>query len=529
MKSRITSFAEFYHEETKYSPAKIAKNSHSLDFDSQPIPFKEYFDHEQIDLSSYIPLSTNPFSDSPLKRHSEWTAEELPLAELSRILYFANGVTAIVPYPPNPLLMRAAPSAGGLYPNEIYIVTKNYPAGIGSGVFNFQVKTQSLVRLNAKDDAFVSLKEACFNNSAFEHSNLVVVITGVFERSAWRYQDRAYRRILLDAGHILGNLTLASYSFNRKAFVVGGFNDEGINELLQLDEEEQTLLVVPLVNLDKVNFVNQVESPSTLPSEINCDFQIPEGKRINALHEYSKIHLPPSPERSSLLITSLKEYLEQPQDSNFECFLSGEVLECSPIEWERCALMNTILRRRSARAFDSETAITKKQLAQILQFAYNPECYKCEGFDDKPTFFSNELLKSYLIVNNVEGLDPGCYSYFPEQKSLKQIRFKKLKSESQNLCLGQEMGRDAAAILFHTADLTKAVKIFGERVYRYLHMDAGNISERINLAAMKLGLGASPIGGFFDDLATEVLGICPYDIIVHVTTIGTPLQEDAEE
>lgn len=524
MNLQKTSFAKFYHQETKYSPDTISQNSHQLDWNKQPIPFKEYENSPQIDLSSYVPLSANPFSDAPLKRSSQWTEEEKPLAELSRILYFANGITAIVPYPPNPLLMRASPSAGGLYPNEIYVVCRNY--SFGSGVYNYQVKTHSLCLIKEGEDCFDELIENCFNHPSLQNSDLALIVTGVFERSAWRYSDRAYRRILLDAGHILGNIALIAHLFERKAYLLGGFFDDGINSLLKLNSysDEQSLFVLGLPKLENSTSISLVQNPTSFPSNINQNpLNIPAGKRLRALHDFSKISQMPN---LRLMQNTLKEYLEENQDSKIEAFLTSEDLKCpDPIVWERCSLMNTILQRRSTRKYDPDQSLKKEKLAQVLQFAYNPQCYKDKGFDANPVYLAPELIKTYLIVNNVNGLEAGCYLYQPEQEALKQIRFKKLKEEAHYLCLGQDLGRDAAVLLFHVCDLDKAVKLYGERAYRYIHADAGQIGQRLNLAAIKTGIGVSGIGGFFDDMGLEALGISENNIIVYVTTLGS-LAED---
>ena len=84
------------------------------------------------------------------------------------------------------------------------------------------------------------------------------------------------------------------------------------------------------------------------------------------------------------------------------------------------------------------------------------------------------------------------------------------------------MGRDAAAVVFQTADLTKAVAQYGDRVYRYLHMDAGHLGQRLNLAAIYLDLGVSGIGGFFDNQVNEVLGIPADEAVIYITTLGRP-------
>ena len=93
------------------------------------------------------------------------------------------------------------------------------------------------------------------------------------------------------------------------------------------------------------------------------------------------------------------------------------------------------------------------------------------------------------------------------------------------LCLGQNLGRDAGALIFHTADLGQAVARYGDRAYRYLHLDAGHLGQRLNLAAIQLGLGVSGIAGFFDDQVNEVLGIPDDEAVLYITTLGVPREE----
>lgn len=125
-----------------------------------------------------------------------------------------------------------------------------------------------------------------------------------------------------------------------------------------------------------------------------------------------------------------------------------------------------------------------------------------------------------MAVSGVTGLDAGCYYYAPKAQELRQIRFKNFRRELHYLCLGQDLGRDAAAVLFHTADLKAAVEKYGDRAYRYLHLDAGHLGQRLNLAAIRLGLGVSGIAGFFDDQVNELLGIPEDEAVLYITTLG---------
>ena len=135
------------------------------------------------------------------------------------------------------------------------------------------------------------------------------------------------------------------------------------------------------------------------------------------------------------------------------------------------------------------------------------------------------LIQTFVAVSGVDGLDAGCYYYAPHDQELRQIRFQSFRRELHYLCLGQDLGRDAAAVIFHTADLQQAVARYGDRAYRYLHLDAGHLGQRLNLGAIRLGLGVSGIGGFFDDQVNEVLGIPTDEAALYITTLGRPTEE----
>ncbi|MBU6346615.1 MAG: SagB/ThcOx family dehydrogenase, partial [Cyanobacteria bacterium REEB494] len=155
-------------------------------------------------------------------------------------------------------------------------------------------------------------------------------------------------------------------------------------------------------------------------------------------------------------------------------------------------------------------------------FTYQPQNYLDQNLDSHPDYFDLNLIETFIAVSGVDGLEPGCYYYAPKAQELRQIRFKNFRSELHFLCLGQELGRDAAAVIFHTADLKKAVDKYGDRVYRYLHLDAGHLGQRLNLAAIHLNLGVSGVGGFFDNQVNDILGIPIDEAVVYITTLGRP-------
>lgn len=492
----LKSFAEYYHQETKYSPQGLSRSQRQIDWTKQPKPFKEYKKGEVIDLSKYISKKEN--------NDDKNTPEYKSMEKLSKLLYYTNGITAIVPYSP-PLLLRAAPSAGGLYPTEIYITAKNYP-GLEDGIYNFQVKTHSLIRFWDKD-VWNQLKESCFNDSSFDNSDLSIIFTGVFFRSSWRYEERAYRRILLDTGHVIGNMSVYSSFIGKKCNIIGGFKDNELNDLLWLDKDSESALAV--INLSDTNISH---TSATLASKVLFD-----GHNNNNLlldfHNSGNIDTYIEPR------TLKPDELSQARLS----LVFGETLEPEIIDWDN-KIEETILNRRSTRSYTGE-AITKEEVSQIISFTYLPELYKDQGFDPEPEFFDLSIIETYIAVTDVEGLEDGCYHYSPSKKQLKQIRFKNFREELCYLCLGQDLGRDAGLVVFHTANLKRAIEKYGERAYRYLHLDSGNLGERLNLACLKLDLGVSGIGGFFDDQVNELLGIPEDQAVLYITTIGQPFKD----
>lgn len=524
------SLAQLYHERTKYDPITIRQRGKALDFSQQPAPYKDYKFGHLINLKE-IPVDLDPDLGQ----------------RLSRFLYLSYGITAAIQTTGEPFYLRAAPSAGGLYPAEVYVIARQ-DSCLPAGLYNYQARPHGLLHF-WDSNVWSALEAACFWHPALDHVRLAVVVTAVFYRSAWRYEDRAYRRIGLDSGHLLGNMELAASLNDFRAHLIGGFVDPALNDLLYLDsDQEAALAVVGLADLLQID-ENLPRLPTTLPSPTCLKIpQIADGDLLHECHQASQITAPdltytPKPqaeERDGIVldlctgtaIVKAPEPEPEPEiapesEPIFDLYdfpgLTRVHLATDPIDWQKqgIGLENTILRRRSTRAY-SGGSITQTQLAQILDFAYHPEHYLDQGLDGEPDYFCLPLIKTFVAVSGVQGLESGCYYYAPQASELRQIRFKNFRQELHHLSLGQELGRDAAAVVFQTANLDTAITELGERAYRYLHMDAGHLGQRLNLAAMQLNLGASGIAGFFDDQVNEVLGIPVDDAVLYLTTLGIP-------
>jgi SagB-type dehydrogenase family enzyme len=501
MPDQPISIAQYYHERTKYDPQTIASKSKGLDWSQQPHPFKEYKIGQTFDLKPYLSRQMVPQKGDFWRR-------------ISRILGCSYGLTAKIATMGSPLYLRSAPSAGGLYPAEVYLISRGTEF-LPAGLYSYQGQSHSLL-LFWESDVWTNLQSACFWNPVLENTDIAVVTSAIFYRSAWRYEDRAYRRIFLDTGHLLGNIELSASINDYRAHLIGGFNDIQMNELLYLDSEKESVMtVIPLADLLNIR-QNLPHSTTALPSATTTLYpEIPEGELLNSLHRATIIATDEKIEANITPSNWEDKY-------NFPFCLKVSVTS-RPVNWgeDLVDLESTILKRRSTRAY-SGASLSLDELRALLDFTYQPQDYAGQNLDPNPDYFALDLLETFIAVSAVTGLEEGCYYYAPKAQELRQIRFKNFRQELHYLCLGQDLGRDAAAVVFHTADLSKAVAKYGDRVYRYLHADAGHLGQRLNLAAIHLGLGVSGIGGFFDDQVNEVLGIPSDEAVIYITTLGRP-------
>ncbi|MEM9213939.1 MAG: SagB/ThcOx family dehydrogenase [Cyanobacteria bacterium P01_F01_bin.150] len=540
MADSYPSIAHHYHQRTKYDPDTLAQTAKVPDWNHPPSVFKDYKVGTPYSLQSFLSgQSSTPSSDplSPINPASDLGPEALDYwKRLSRLLLCSYGLTAkMLASAMTPIYFRAVPSAGGLYPAEVYLISKG-TAYLPPGLYHYQAQSHSLIHF-WDSPVWNELQQACFWHSALDHTQLTLVTTAIFYRSAWRYQARAYRRICLDSGHLLGNIELASAINSFRPHVIGGFADELINKLLYLDsEKEGAIAVLPLADLLTVEqnlplyptalpSISAPEHQSDVTATIKENFKsgetIADEDLLNALHCSTTIH--------SSQDVNWRTVMRHGRDTNVTVdsynfpFCYKVSTTSANVDWgnDLLGLEQTILKRRSTREYSGAT-LSFNELKALLDFTYQPQHYVEQGLDKHPDYFDLSLLETFIAVSGVKGLDEGCYYYAPDVQELRQIRFKNFRQELHFLCLGQELGRDAAAVVFHTADLSNAVNRYGDRAYRYLHLDAGHLGQRLNLAAIRLGLGVSGIAGFFDDMVNEVLGIPVEEAVIYITTLGKP-------
>jgi len=155
---------------------------------------------------------------------------------LSQMLWAAQGITRVI----RDFGLRTAPSAGALYPVETYLVVHSVE-GIEPGVYHYAVETHELDQLQVGDFRAVVARAALDQKIAYR-ANVVFVWTAVFERSKWKYKQRAYRYLYLDAGHIAQNVALAAVALGLGSCQIAALYDDEANALLGVDGVDESVI-----------------------------------------------------------------------------------------------------------------------------------------------------------------------------------------------------------------------------------------------------------------------------------------------
>jgi SagB-type dehydrogenase family enzyme len=176
---------------------------------------------------------------SLLRRRSirSYTGESLTLQELSQLLWAAQGVT-------DPKGFRTAPSAGALYPLELYVVAGDVQ-DLSPGVYRYEPLEHGLVR-TMEGDKRAELADAAVWQNFVGEGAIVIVFTAVYERTTGKYGDRGIRYVHMELGHAAQNLCLQATAMDLGAVTVGAFYDEEVVELLDLPGDEQPLYIIPV-------------------------------------------------------------------------------------------------------------------------------------------------------------------------------------------------------------------------------------------------------------------------------------------
>lgn len=167
----------------------------------------------------------------------EYTGEPLTLQDVSQLLWAAQGIT-------DPRGFRTAPSAGGTYPLEVYVVVGNVES-LAEGVYKYNPSEHEIIKI-LDGDKREELSAAALEQVWVKEGAIDIVIVAVYGRTTEKYGDRGIKYVHMEAGHAAQNLCLQATALNLGTVTVGAFYDEQVKGLLNMPENEQPLYVMPV-------------------------------------------------------------------------------------------------------------------------------------------------------------------------------------------------------------------------------------------------------------------------------------------
>lgn len=493
------SLSRFYHRGSSY-PARTSLPG--VTWRSRPAVYKEYPGRPSVPL----PLVRPEGGAGVIEAADAWRAgcvrmatSSMSLEELSLLLYHAQGVTR--PGAVGSRDFRAAPSAGALYPVDVYVAASRVE-GLAPGLYHHDVRGDALVCLR-EGSVLAELEAAAGSPHCCRHAAASLILSVTFGRTGFKYRERAYRYVCMDAGHVAFNLGLAAASRGLAAPVVARFDDAALNRLLEVEvETEAALLVIPIGRpLD-------AEGGTALPEPVFAPaLATSAGSQAAAFTE--AIHAASSFRRLPGWTRLRARGWPRPASGE----PAGDAL-ILPEPARGRDLFPVIRDRRSVRTY-SELPMESEELAALLAAAQG----SMEPGD--PLLALSAPLELVVVVRDVRGIEPGAYRYDPTARSLSLRRAGDLGAEGRSATLDQDFCGAADALFVKSVDWSKLERPDGDRGYRYACIRAGLVGEGLYLQATALGLGVCGVGAFYDGAVAELAGFDPErEAALYVTAVG---------
>lgn len=404
------------------------------------------------------------------------------LAVLGRVLQRSNGILKMGKHRTGKeIAYRAAGQTGARYHLELYLVTGELP-GLAAGVYHYGPHDDTLSTLRAGDyRAFVA--RAAGDDPAIAQAPAILIVTSQIWRNAWRYLEHSYKQVFWDMGTLLTNTLAVAASAELPTEVVFGFADPDIEQLLGIDGRDE--LVSGMLALGRTT-EPQPASPAITRLSLEQTPAATESPRFPVIEAaYRGTSLPTGAAaatwRAAATASPLPPSTRPP---------AGPVIPLRPASASERSLEEVIERRRSNRHYQADTPVSFEDFSTVLRLANGAP----------PLDVPFPPADVYLIVNNVEGLEPGAYFYDRANNLLTLMQAGNLRETARRLAMDQQYAADAQVVMFSMGNLDEIFARYGDRGYRIALFEAAVFGSRMQLAAHTLGLGAVGSGSPDDEL-----------------------------
>jgi SagB-type dehydrogenase family enzyme len=518
--SRRASALFDYHERSKHRLDRYAPGPGGLDWANQPDPFRRFAGAQTVKL----PFAADRLATryNAIRRGDLPAAHALDLTSIAILFEISLGLSAWKAFGSTRWSLRCNPSSGNLHPTEGYLLCPSLP-GLSAGVYHYAGRDHALERRAAIDDPSWS--------STLGNDGILVGVTSIYWREAWKYGMRAWRYCQHDCGHAIAALSYAAAALGWQTRALSAAPDETVAAVLGIDrdadyglaekEAAETLLWIGVGALQPdLDRIRDSVGNATWSGRAN---------RLSAEHVHwpdidsidRATHKPVTIEPAATIATPMPPPADPPLDLPFATLAR---------------------RRRSAVDFDGETHVGAEHFFAMLETLLPREnTPPWNALDSPPS------VHAALLVHRVSGLEAGLYMLLRDGAALNDLR-QALRLEwlwekrgpahlPLYLLLPYELREIAKLICCHQAIAADSCFALGmlapvERAddepwrYRRLFWECGMLGHVLYLEAEAANVRSTGIGCFFDDEMHDLLGITDYrwQSLYHFTT-GGPLDD----
>jgi SagB-type dehydrogenase family enzyme len=544
-----------YHERTKHQFNRYAQGPGQLDWANQPNPFRRYEGTSLIQLPLPGP-GEEPLSPSytNLYRRGSVPSAPLSLRSLSRLFRYALAISAWKQAGDTRWALRCNPSSGNLHPTEGYLLTGALPGlGDAAGVYHYAPREHGLERRAVCGEAtFAALMHG------FPAHAVLVGLSSIHWREAWKYGERAFRYCQHDVGHAIGALRFAAAALGWSATLLHGLADQTIDDVLGLNRPEDfvdaerehpaaVLAVWPTNPIDD----GQAGTPRIVARHLDpaLAHQLTGERWQGTANRLSRDEPVSWAAIDEVAAATRKPATEAQEPGELEAAVVAHSEQTSADEPTAGRI---ILQRRSLQACDGRTSIAAERFYRMLarlmprvdlSTSQRPIPWDMIAWD--PTIHLG------LFVHRVNGLEPGLYVLArdpgktdrlqramharfawtlppscPVDLPLRLLEVGDARRLATQLSCHQDIAGDGAFSLAMMAEYQEALFTQGPWFYRRLFWEAGLIGQVLYLEAEAAGVRATGIGCFFDDPVHRMFGLedLAFQSIYHFT-VGGPVDD----
>jgi SagB-type dehydrogenase family enzyme len=519
-----------FHELTKHHLGRYAPGPDSLDWATQPDPFRRYLGAPVIPLNRDAP-GERPLYE-PVFVEGRLPVQWLNRASVSQLFYDALALSAWKQVGNVRWSLRVNPSSGNLHPTEGYLI-----CGPVEGISDRPMVCHYAPKEHALECRAQFSRETWNALTAnFPESTVFIGLSSIYWREAWKYGARAFRYCQHDIGHAIATVTLAAAALGWKAVLLDDLSTDSLSSLMGVFDAEGAEPEQPECLLAVYPQSESCPVP-ILPEELTASF-----RTLSWLGTPNRLS-PASVEWPA--INRVAEASRKP--ATRRVYGPGGALGTplqigsAPISFRK-----VVHQRRSCLGLDGRTGITRDALYQILR--------KCVPGRIRFPFNAPPwppLIHFAIFIHRVEDVDPGLYfmtrdpAALPQLKSVmkKEFEWEKppgcpedvelyrlltgdARALSRQISCHQDIASDGCFSLAMMAQFEEPIQRYGAWIYPRLFWEAGLIGQVLYLEAEASGIRGTGIGCYFDDPMHDVLGLSDrrFQDLYHFT-MGGPVED----